>query len=495
MRAGAERWVERSAKRTKSWVSAQPSGVPMEAGRFWRTETMRDLNLTRMSRDQAGFVLIEVLVSALLLTIVAVGVFVAFDASTRATARERNKARANTLAEQDLERIRSLRIADLSTLNQTRTVALDGTSFTIVSKSQFLTENATTSTCASGTGSRDYLQLTSTVTWPNMAPDPPVTAATVVSPPSGSLVPNSGSLLVSVADSQGNGISGVALTGSGAGSFTGTTGSTGCVLWRNLPAGTYSMIAGGTAAGMVDPNGSPPAGQTISVVDQGTANVNLVYDRPGAINNITFQTRAYGTNALVASNADSVIVFNSGMNTARQLGTPGTPLPSYSISNLFPFSSPYAIYAGTCTANNPGTGAALANVTVPPGGSISPSAPIQLPALQLTVHSGNTSVAPGSAVAGAGVTVKDLGCGNLVRTYTTNSAGQLNSPGLPYGTYEVCAQATIASIQRRNYVNTTVLPIAKEQVPVQNPSAGTVRDIYLGTGASLVTTGSGATCP
>lgn len=93
------------------------------------------------------------------------------------------------------------------------------------------------------------------------------------------------------------------------------------------------------------------------------------------------------------------------------------------------------------------------------------------------------------------MTVKDLGCGNLVRTFTTNSSGQLPNPGLPYGTYEVCAQATIASIQRRNYVVTGVLPITKEQVPVQNTSAGTVRDIYLGTAATLVTTGLGATCP
>jgi hypothetical protein len=95
------------------------------------------------------------------------------------------------------------------------------------------------------------------------------------------------------------------------------------------------------------------------------------------------------------------------------------------------------------------------------------------------------------------VTIKDLGtgCGNLVRTFTTDSAGQLPNPGLPYGSYEVCAQATSASLQRRNYVVTGVLPITKEAVPVQNTSAGTVRDIYLGTAAPLVTTGSGATCP
>jgi Tfp pilus assembly protein PilV len=456
---------------------------------------MRRLNLTRMRRDEAGFALIEVLISALLLSIVAAGVFTAFDASTRATARERLRARANDLAEQDLERTRSLRIGDLSTLNQTRTVTLDGTNFTVVSRSQFLTETATTSTCASGTGSRDYLQLTSTVTWPNMGPDPAVTASTIVSPPSGSLVPNAGSLLVSVDNSQGNGISGVTLTGSGAGSFTGTTGPTGCVLWRNLPAGTYSMIASGAASGMVDPNGVPPASQTVSVVDQGTNTVTLVYDRPGAINNVTFQTRAYNTNALVGSSADSLIVFNSGMNVAKLVGTPGVPLSSYSVSNLFPFSSPYSVYAGTCNQNNPGSGPALANVTVPPGGGASPAGPIQLPALQLTVHSGDTALLPGSPVSGARVTVKDLGCGNLVRTFTTNSSGQLPNPGLPYGTYEVCAQATIASIQRRNYVVTGVLPITKEQVPVQNTSGGTVRDIYLGTAATLVTTGLGATCP
>ena len=56
-------------------------------------------------------------------------------------------------------------------------------------------------------------------------------------------------------------------------------------------------------------------------------------------------------------------------------------------------------------------------------------------------------------------------------------------------------QATIASIQRRNYVLTGNLPITKEAVPVQNTTAGTVRDIYLGTAATLITTGLGATCP
>jgi Tfp pilus assembly protein PilV len=461
---------------------------------------MKRLSLTRMRRDEAGFALIEVLVSALMLAIVAAGVFTAFDATTRATARERYRARANALAEQDLERTRSLRIGDLATLNQTRTVSLDGTTYTIVSRSQFLTETATTSTCASGTGSRDYLQVSSTVTWPNMAPDPAVTAATIVSPPSGSLVPNAGSLLVSVADSRSNGISGVTLTGSGAGSFTGTTGMTGCVLWRNLPAGTYSMTASGAASGMVDLNGSAPTPQTVSVVDQGTNTVNLVYDRPGSINNVTFQTRAYGTNALVASSTDSLIVFNSGMPVAKRYGTPGNPVASYTASSLFPFTSPYSVYAGLCDQNNPGSGAALANVTVPPGGGQAPAGPIQLPALQLTVHDGTgllSPLLPGNAVQGATVRVEDRSCPNLPttgfkRTFATNSSGQLANPGLPYSLYQVCAQGTFNGVTRHNYVRTTAIGSPIEDVPVQNPAAGTVRDIFLGAAAPGILSGG---CP
>ena len=119
------------------------------------------------------------------------------------------------------------------------------------------------------------------------------------------------------------------------------------------------MIAGGAASGMVDPSGNPPTSQTVSVVDQGTNTVDLVYDRPGSINNITFQTRAYNTNTLVPSSSDAAIVFNSGMITGpRLLGTGGGPQQtSFSTSGLFPFSSPYSVYAGTCDQNAPPSGA------------------------------------------------------------------------------------------------------------------------------------------
>jgi Tfp pilus assembly protein PilV len=423
---------------------------------------MGRLNLTRMRLDQAGIALIEALVSAVVVMIVAAGTFTAFDASTRATAQERHNARANDLAQADLERIRSLPYACPGTsptctysivsliTPQSRQVTQDGTIYTITSRTQFLTETPTTSACVTGPDSRDYLQISSTVTWPGMGSRPAVTAASAVSPPSGSVIPNTGSLLVTVTDSRGAGIPGVALAGSGPSGFNGTTGSSGCVLWRNLPEGTYAMSLAGVASGKVDPNGNPPQLQHPGVVAQATTTFNIQYDTPGsisAVNPIRFVTKPYGAlpaTAPVASKADSVILFNSGMQQPKQVGTPGTLASGISATGLFPFASPYATYAGTCQGDNPDPnssgagGAALQNILIPPGGTVN-GPTIQLPALHLTVVN-NLS----QPLTGARVRVQDNNCPDwpsgsgtaFWRTIgPTNALGQLPDPGLPYRPY------------------------------------------------------------
>lgn len=476
-------------------------------------------SLKRIRDEQSGVTLIEVLVSALVLIIVSGGFVLALTAGNKATAQERHRVKANDLAEQELERVRSLRIADLTTWSSTRRVLEDGTElatgascpasgqtcYTVTSSTQFLTENASLSTCTQGTGSRDFLQLQVSVSWTGMAPLHPVTAGTIISPPSGSLVPNSGSLLVQINDSQDNGISGVTLTGGGAGSFTGTTGSSGCVQWRNLPAGNYSMTVAGAASGMVDPDGDPPPGnsptpaQTVSVVDQGTNTINLQFDRPGSIP-VTFTTRRQSDNALVsilpsgAVKADSVIVFNSGMAAGPQrFGTPGTFATTITASGLFPFSSPDAVYAGICQNSAVG-GAAVANVNVPAGGS--QPAVVQLPALHLNVYQGSTTSS--SKAVGATVTFEDLLCPNnpttgFKRTFTTNSSGQLDNPGLPMSDYRICATANVSGVGNRKIRTGDTLAPANVSLddPTDLNSPSTALNLFLqGTGSS-----AGSTCP
>ncbi len=453
--------------------------------------------LKRIREEQSGVTMIEVLVASMVLLIASAGLYMSLTAGNRATALERHRVKANDLAEQELERVRSLRIADLSTWNSTRRVMEDGTElasgascpatgqtcYSVSSSTQFLTETASTNTCASGTGSRDYLQLSVSVTWTGIGTHTPVTAGTVISPPNGSLVPNSGSLLVQVDDANSNGISGVTLSGNGAGSFTGTTGATGCVLWRNLPAGNYSMTAGGAASGMVDPDGVAPAPEAVSVVDQATNTVNLQYDRPGSIQGITFRTRTYG-GSLVNSTADTAVVSQSGMSQVKVFGTAGgTRQTTFNTgTNLFPFTSAYTVYAGSCTANDPtadptATGA-YGSATVPPGGNANLTSPgyIQLPSLLVTLHSGSSSLSPGTPVSGGDVTVTEAGsptgCG-VTRTLTTNTNtnGQIpvnGDVGLPYGTYNVCANNSTATDRR-----------VMSSVAVHSTS-GTTLDVYLG---------------
>ena len=76
-------------------------------------------------------------------------------------------------------------------------------------------------------------------------------------------------------------LAGVGISGTGAGTFSGSTDSNGCADFADLPSGNYTLTP--TAAGLVDKNGNPPESKTVGVIPSGTKTVSLQYDRPGAI--------------------------------------------------------------------------------------------------------------------------------------------------------------------------------------------------------------------
>jgi Tfp pilus assembly protein PilV len=474
--------------------------------------------------DQSGIALLEALVSAVLLTIVAAGVFSYFSASTRATAQERHRAQANNLAEADLERLRSMPVtcpktaptctysaASIVGTPQSQTVTQDGTVYTVVSRAEYQNDPSISTNCSAGAGSRDYIAVSSTVTWPDIGARPPVTASSIVTPPSGSVVPNSGSLRINVVNSQGVGIPGATLTGSGIngtqGSFGGTTNSAGCVLWKNVPSGNYSLTVAGVAAGMVDKDGNPPnqpQPTQIGVVDQNSTTVDLQYDSPGSAA-VSFRTRNY-SNQLMAATFDSMVFAQSGMSTGTRLFSVSPAAATINATQLFPFTSSYSAFAGTCTGSStsvPGDNpnptslvpapvpTAIPSFTVPAGGSATAQT-IQMPALLLTVYKGsNTSSA---RAVGATVKVRDANCSSYLRQYTTNASGQLDQPGFPYSDFTVCTSGLDAS-------NTTRSRATGTSGSPANPSlndgqsdldTGTAVDLFLqGTGSQ---SGTGA-CP
>ena len=107
----------------------------------------------------------------ILLALIVIGTFTAFDSSNRFTANEQDRSQASSLAQQDQDRLRGLQVSQLSTLNATRTVTLNGTTFTVTSTGQFQSDATGTSSCG-GSGTADYIKTTSTVTWPAMGDHP-----------------------------------------------------------------------------------------------------------------------------------------------------------------------------------------------------------------------------------------------------------------------------------------------------------------------------------
>ncbi len=431
---------------------------------------------------EEGFALIEVLVSALVLAIVAAGVMALLQATTRSAANERRHAEAYAIAQEDQAHLRSMRLSALNRLEQTRTVSVDGNEFTVKSQGVFV--NNTTSepsSCTSGKTAADYVRITSTTSWPGSRQ--PVVIQSIVSPSNGSLDPNHGTLVITAKNAASQPLAGIGLSGTGAGTFSGTTDSTGCANFNDLPAGNYSVVPSGP--GLVDLHGESPAAQPTSVIAAGTNTLQLQFDY-GATLPVKFKYLVGSGPQFKAAMIDSVFVFNSLMNPAKPYWAPGKARVSEVVATpIFPFTSPDSVYAGACEKNNPGSGAGLGSVTLQSGETREPPAlELQVPALEVTVMNGS------SPVSGAKITVTDENCevggSNLMREFTSDSQGHQSNAeyGLPWGTYKICASANYGGTYHRK---------RESGVTVHSLTSTTSRTLSLPSSGSE--TGSNKKCP
>ncbi len=417
--------------------------------------------------------LVEVVISAALLIVIAIGTLSAFDAAGRFTTDEQRHSQANALAQQDEDRLRAIPVSQLSGLNQTQYMTANGAPlascnantgtncFTVTSTGQFQTESTGSSSCSSN-GSADFIRTTSTVTWPNIGTRLPVTAESVITPPAG------GSLIVDVVDSQGNGVPNMTVAGSGPSTLSATTGSNGCAIFAGLTGGNYNISV--AQGGYVDKDGNsfpPPNQQTATVIEGSSVTKVFQFDRAGSIGT-TFTYGQGGT----PTNGDVITIANSNMTYPglRTFGTAGGYASSVTAVNVFPFQSGYTVYAGSCQADEPSAngGTDPLPVVVPQGGA-APSVTIPLPTLNVTVA--GTILLP---AAGATLVITDTGC-NVKRTLVVNPNGQLGV-ALPYGTYTVCAAVTrlgqTTHVQEANILNNSVVTATAVNLDLGSTSAG-----------------------
>jgi prepilin-type N-terminal cleavage/methylation domain-containing protein len=161
---------------------------------------------------QHGFTLIEVLVSALLVTLIAGAVAGGLMANVEATGDQHRRTEAQALAEQDQERLKGHSPERLDNLSQTYRSTLDNNRFTVTSQADYLNSTSGASCSTSGGAGATYFKTISTVTGTNNAGVVVQTLATdesVITPPAG------GSILAQFHDQTTAPLSGVSVAASG----------------------------------------------------------------------------------------------------------------------------------------------------------------------------------------------------------------------------------------------------------------------------------------
>jgi Tfp pilus assembly protein PilV len=421
--------------------------------------------------SESGDTLIEVVISAALISLVVIAVLFGLDSTNRATSASRARSQADALAQQDEERLRSEPIKKIGEIERKETVKLGSTTYTITTTSKYIADATSTASCTSSVAKADYLKTISTVTWPTMGPSGGVIETGVISPPADS------ALIVQVEES-GTPLADATVVAAGPAPSTSVheleTSTNGCAIFALSP-GEYSINASKT--GYVDPNGDVNTKEDLSV----TKTVYLPAEttsKEGYNLGLAGKLKVSFTDAAEPSptpESDSIVAYNTGMFTPRQfpekpaLETYSHTIESETPSSVFPFTTKYTVYAGTCEADLPTRNGQSSNpeVLVPPGktGETSvPLAPIDIKVLE-------SKGLPETPVSGATVILEDTGC-KTVRKLTTTSAGALSRPGMPFGTYSLCVTATVAG-KPREYTE-----------PVDNDSAsGTpLQAIYLNEG-------------
>jgi Tfp pilus assembly protein PilV len=430
-------------------------------------------------RSERGSALIEVLIGSVVVAIATVGILNGLDGAQQAGAANKARSVKSTLAQQDIERLRSIPISSLSNLNQTRTVAVAGVNYTVVSTTQWVSDKNGVVNCSDTNAQADYLKLTSTVTSPGTT-SKPVTETGLLTPTVGQLSNTSGSATVKLVDRAGNPLASLPVVLTGPSSQSATTNALGCAVFGYIPSGTYTA----TVNNYVEMDSVLPATEPLVVYPGRASFGQMLVDRPALLRatfvpplNQTFTTTMTWDRITVKNvnlvGASKLFVRTAGANT------------SVDAANLFPFSDGVGVYAGDCPANDPSRyNINYFNWTATRGYSIlnpgdNPRAMnVEMPTLRVTVT---------RAVAGTGVptwTVTKLkvtendaaaatsGCTDVIYTLT-NTKGTANNSSVqfnfsaPFGHYTLCAST-------RGVTSTSNATIVDQKAPSASVDLTTV---------------------
>jgi Tfp pilus assembly protein PilV len=346
------------------------------------------------ARGQDGFLLVEVIVSALLVGLIVIGTFNGFDVAERFSTAERQHEQAALIAAASQEQLRSEPasiLASLKLVPHTYTQTVQGTKYTVMQSAELQpAAKASGGVCNSSRQAGNAYRITSTVSWhlQEETQRPPVSSSALITPPIGS------SLEVDLLTAPGatTGVSGVTVAikykpqgTSGTATQSQTTGSEGCVLFGAVPS-LEAEVEVAELVGFVTVDGKPAVpNKTVSLAPNYTVHDTVVYNRAGAIQaNFVYSGSATANHknnletgevvqtvtgdTFVASNGlmevapnfeDGSTAYGSKVAIPWEVKTGTFQASAATKTNLFPFAEEengyWSVYAGDCTANNPET--------------------------------------------------------------------------------------------------------------------------------------------
>jgi Tfp pilus assembly protein PilV len=383
--------------------------------------------------SEQGSLLVEVMVGALVLAIATFAIMSGLDGAQSTALTNKERSTAATLAQQDLERLRSFPITSLSNYEQTRTVKVGGVNYTVTTKTEWIRDTSGIINCTDDTSQADYLKLSSTVKSP--AQTTPVTEVGLLTPGAGAFGANLGTLVVKVTSRDGLPVQNASVSLSGTGAYSESTNAEGCAIFAFIPSGTYDI----DVPGRVGPGGVDALADEATVVGTKTSLKELQRENPGAI------TANFLKPDGTATSWNELTVVNASLPGGSKEYTVATPATSMTVPGLFPFADGYGVFAGTCQRNNPlswdanyyttSGGKGFANFA--PGASATTNVEMGKLTVIVQTTAGTTPINP------ARVTVRQADTGNSCNTgllVAINSAvnGTVEFI-LPMGTYNVCA--------------------------------------------------------
>ncbi len=280
--------------------------------RFTRTPGRRAHGIAEAGRDrttrpaidagsESGLTLIEVIVSALLVGIIAVAVTSGFAAAGHATANERSRNQATLIAAQAQERVRGLALTKLTQFgNQKYKVSEtglecsehpaaceEGLVYTVESSAQYVsseykegTKTEDKLTCSTSEGEANFIKTTSVVHWHESTEasgkEKTLEQSSVVS------VPTSSALEVRVYNQAKQPVQGATVTAKGTTTNASqTTNSTGCVIFGSITDKTVELAA--TRSGFVAHDGEAAAEKSATPSAKSLPSEELFLAEPGAV--------------------------------------------------------------------------------------------------------------------------------------------------------------------------------------------------------------------